>query len=203
MRRNSSSGISRAAQVSSTSSLDTVHKRICGVVSSLSPFLIAELLPLAATEVTPGPTPSCVDLAHPCVTIPVTISRTTAEEMRAFSVDLELSPNLQLCGAGITEGTYLNSIATTQFALIDHGAGSWTVDCAILGAACGQTAGTGLLFNVPVGRVSSDGTGTITVTSVTLRDCDNGPIAGTAGPPLSITIDTVPRPPSRTWRRHW
>lgn len=72
------------------------------------------------------------------------------------------------------------------------GGGIYTVDCAILGLPCGATAPTGLLFSVPVSRVGSDGTGTITVNAVTLRDCANAPIVGSAGPPLSLTIDTVP-----------
>jgi len=36
-----------------------------------------------------------------------------------------------------------------------------------------------------------DGTGTVTVTSVTLRDCNNAPIRSDAGAPATMTIDTA------------
>jgi hypothetical protein len=63
------------------------------------------------------------------------------------------------------------------------------VDCAILGLPCDATALSGTLFTLHLASGTTSGTGTVTVTSVTLRDCDNGPIVASAGAPASITID--------------
>ena len=55
---------------------------------------------------------------------------------------------------------------------------------------CGVTTG-GTLFSIHVQKVPAalDGPGTITVTAVTARDCDNMPVAGIAGAPASLPID--------------
>lgn len=140
-----------------------------------------------------GPAPSCISVANPCITIPVGIAHTTSENIRGFSVTLQLSSNLELCsGPGsITEGTYLNGIGGTTFQVVDNGGGNYTVDGAILGLPCGATAATGNLFNLQVKKAPGpDGTGTITIGAVLARDCDNAAIATNAGAPLSITIDT-------------
>ncbi|MFN8588492.1 MAG: cohesin domain-containing protein [Candidatus Eisenbacteria bacterium] len=143
--------------------------------------------------ITAGPAPSCISVANPCVSIPVDVARTTSEGARGFSVTLQLSANLQLCaGPGsITQGTYLNSVGMTNFQVVDNGGGSYTVDCAILGPTAGATAVSGRLFDLAVKKVAGpDGTGTITIGAVLMRDVANAPIAATAGAPLSITIDT-------------
>lgn len=145
--------------------------------------------------ITPGPAPSCISVANPCITVPVAIARTTSDNMRGFSVTLQLSSNLMLCStpaASITEGTYLNAISGTTFQVVDNGGGNYTVDGAILGLPCGATAATGNLFNLQVMKAPGpDGTGTITIGPVLTRDCVNAPIATSAGAPLSITIDTA------------
>jgi hypothetical protein len=141
--------------------------------------------------VTPGPVATCVSIGNPCVTVPVNIARTTSENLRGFSVDFTLSGNLALCGAGITEGTYLSAIGLTNFLVVDNGGGSYTVDAAILGLPCGATAASGLLFEIPVSSASPGGTGTVTINSVIARDCDNLSIAASPGAPLAITIDNV------------
>lgn len=143
-----------------------------------------------------GPAPSCLTPANPCLTIPVTIARTTSDNMRGFSVTLQLSGNLVLCTAppatSILEGTYLNSVSGTTFQVVDNGGGNYTVDGAILGLPCGATSATGTLFTLAVMKAPGpDGTGTITLGPVLTRDCVNAPIATTTGPPLSITIDTA------------
>ncbi len=146
--------------------------------------------PLADNTVSVGPAPSCISVLNDCVTIPVNIARTTSDNVRGYSVKLTLSSNLALCtGPGsVTQGTYLSAVSGTSFQ-VSGTYPNYTVDCAILGTPCGATAATGNLFNLGVKKNGPDGTGTITITLVKLRDCANGPVAATAGAPLSITID--------------
>jgi hypothetical protein len=130
---------------------------------------------------------TCIYSDSACVAVDVDIARTDNTDMRGFSVDIELD-NLVLCGVGIDEGNYLDDAGNTIFHVVDNGGGSYTVDCAILGAPCGQDAVSGTLFTINVSGVS-EGTGTIEVTDVTFRDCLNAPIPGSAGDPLTLTID--------------
>jgi len=150
--------------------------------------------PIADNQVTVGPAPGCVSIGNPCITIPVNITRSTSDNVRGFSINVQLSANLLLCaGTGsITEGTYLNAVGGTTFQVISNGGGSYTVDCAILGLPCGATAPTGNLFNIAVKKAPGpDGTGTITLSSPLLRDCLNAPVTTSVGAPLSITIDAT------------
>lgn len=147
-------------------------------------------LSFASSAVGPVAPSGCMMAGSDCLTIPFDIARYDGAQMRAFSVTFNLSPELMLCGtlaSSITQGTYLTG--NTQFQRVSNGGGSYTVDCAILGLPCGVTTPTGNLFNVYVKKSVGDATGTITVTSVRLRDCSNGPLPVVAGPPASITID--------------
>jgi hypothetical protein len=145
------------------------------------------------TPVSPG----CITGTE-CVTVPVDIMRGDATELRAFSVTFTVSAELALCtatpDADILQGTYLSSLAgsSTHFEVLDNGGGSYTADCTLLGEPCGQTVVAGTLFTISVKKAGGDGTGTITVTSVALRDCDNATIAGIPGDAATITIDTAP-----------
>ncbi|MGH7725307.1 MAG: FlgD immunoglobulin-like domain containing protein [Candidatus Eiseniibacteriota bacterium] len=139
---------------------------------------------------------SCLSITNTCVTVPVTISRSDAVHARAYSVTIQLSADLELCGAtstSITQSTYLNSIGSTSFQIVSNGGGSYTVDCTILGSPCGATAASGTLFNVQVKKATggSDGTGTVSIGTVLLRDCPNAAMSVAAGGSASITIDTV------------
>ncbi|MBD3161777.1 MAG: hypothetical protein GF328_06695, partial [Candidatus Latescibacteria bacterium] len=155
--------------------------------------------PLDENTVTPEPAGGCISTAHPCVNVEFDVERLDSAAMRGFSVTFALSTELMLCSGlpSITEGDYLSDVGGTSFQIIDHEDGSYTVDCAILGLPCGATAATGTLFSADVKNSGGDGTGTITVTSVTMRDCDNVPIVAGAGDPASITVDnTAPTPVS-------
>lgn len=174
---------------------------VVGGTVAYSPWLIAGtdgnpgcgFSPPADNTITPGPAPSCISVLNPCITIPVAIAHTTSDQIRGYSVTLQLSSNLELCTpiGSITEGTYLSSVGGTNFQVIANGGGSYTVDAAILGLPCGATAAAGNLFNLQVKKAPGpDGIGTITIGTVIVRDCDNVPIAANAGAPLSITIDT-------------
>jgi hypothetical protein len=139
----------------------------------------------------------CLTPANTCVTVPVNIARSDATGLRLFHVDFTLSSNLKLCGntgTSILEGAYLSAVnPNTTFFVVDNGGGSYTVDGTINGTPCGATAATGNLFNIQVAANGGTGDGTVTVNSVTLRDCVNNDIApASAGAPAVIHIDTAP-----------
>jgi len=148
----------------------------------------------AANVIAPGSPTSCITPAHPSVSVPVGISRTDATAVRGFSVTFTVSSALALSAgtSSITEGTYLSSGFSTSFIVTDNGGGSYTADGVILGPSCGATASSGTLFNIGVTNAVGSGTGTITVTSVKLRDCNNLPLAVSAGSATSVTIDPAP-----------
>jgi hypothetical protein len=164
-------------------------------MTSMSVFIVGETE--TASNVIAAVSPAgCISTSNPCQTVPVTISRTDATDIRAYSVGIQLSPDLELCGspgASITQGPYLSSVGTTLFQVIDNGGGSYTVDCAILGAPCGATAAAGTLFDVSVKKATGgpDGSGSLLIGALTLRDCSNSPMAVSAGSGATIPIDTV------------
>src|SRR5262249_43897809 len=127
---------------------------------------------------------------NPCVTIPVTLSRTAANGVLAFSVTFQLSPDLALCsGTGsVTEGTFLSGVGPTLFNVVSLGGHSYRADGALT-ANCGATATSGLLFNVGVTSTGAGGTGSLTVTAASLRDCSNHPLPTAAGPPATVPYD--------------
>jgi hypothetical protein len=134
---------------------------------------------------------ACLSADAPCDEVEVLFSREDTTPVRGYSVTFELSSELELCdvlSASITEGSYLSGIGTTYFYTTDNGGGSYTVDCSIAGLPCGAT-GDGVLFTIDVQGSGGDGTGTITVTSVTVRDCSNGPVVAFPGAPVDVTID--------------
>jgi hypothetical protein len=138
----------------------------------------------------------CVTAAN-CATVPVNITRSDPTSIRSFQVSFTLSANLTLCGpigSAVLEGSYMSNVNPgTTFSVVDNGGGSYTADGAITGVPCGATAASGNLFNVKVAHNNASGTGTVTVTAVSLQDCASQIIAATtAGPAASITIDTAP-----------
>jgi hypothetical protein len=122
------------------------------------------------------------------VAVPVNISRTNSIGMRAFSVNIQLSAGLTLCAA-VAEGTYLSSIGGTQF--------QWSATAAaptpstVPSSACHACDGATDAFTLYVGSLLPSATGSVTVTSVILRDCANAPIAGSPGAPASVSIDNT------------
>ncbi|MEN8006773.1 MAG: cohesin domain-containing protein, partial [Candidatus Krumholzibacteriota bacterium] len=143
---------------------------------------------VANTSGVPG-----ISTGLPCATgVPVEILRDSGTDIRGFTVTFGLT-NLDLCDGilSITEGDYLSSISATSFNPIDNLDGTYDVDIAILGEPCGATALTGTLFTLDVTNTIPDGTGTIDITNVELRDCLNAPIAAAAGGPADILIDTT------------
>jgi hypothetical protein len=165
-------------------------------LSNRGQVYVLSLTTTPTAQVTPIPPATCIAGPTACVDVPVRIARADAAPLRGYSVDVQLSGNLALCPPltplNITEGTYLGGGGgggATSFQVVDNGGGSYTVDCAILGLPCGATASSGTLFTLHLASSAPSGTGTVTIDSVTMRDCDNGPLAAFPGPPASITID--------------
>lgn len=137
---------------------------------------------------------SCISTQLTCATFDVTIARTTKTPVRAFSVPLQLSSNLELCGGpfSIAEGTYLSDAGATYFTVTNHGGGAYTVDGSILGQPCGAAALSGTLFTVHVTKAPGpEGTGSVTLGAPTLRDCDNVDLPATEEGPATVLIDTT------------
>jgi hypothetical protein len=136
----------------------------------------------------------CLSAGHPCVSVPFLFNRSESTPARGVSVTFQIDvAKLALCtpatpSASIHVGTWLAGFSNTNFQVTDLGGGRYTVDQTILGAPCGVPNG-GLLFTADLHAIGSDGTGTITVTDVTARDCNNAPIAATPGPATSIPIN--------------
>ncbi|MBZ0268540.1 right-handed parallel beta-helix repeat-containing protein [bacterium] len=147
-------------------------------------------------NVAAAPDGDCISIANPCETVPVNFNRTDTSGARGVSATFQLSPELMLCSGtlSVVQGTWLAGFpGQTVFHVVDNGGGSYTVDQSILGETplpCGETSG-GELFTIDVKAAGGDGTGTITVTEVIVRDCVNAPLPGIPGPPASITIDTA------------
>ena len=80
----------------------------------------------------------------------------------------------------------------TSFSVTKNPDGSYTADGAITGTPCGAMASSGNLFNLRVTNHGGSGTGSVTVTSVTLRDCAGASIPASAGAAASVTIDLAP-----------
>lgn len=136
---------------------------------------------------------ACLTSPSSCVPVSFSITNGAGVNIRGISVTFQLSANLDLCAglASITEGTYLSSVGGTTFQPVSNGGGSYTVDCAILGLPCGATVANGTLFTANLKELGPDGVGTITITNVIVRDCDNVNLPFTPGPAANITIDTA------------
>jgi hypothetical protein len=144
----------------------------------------------AGDEIAPVAPATCITPTYACVSVPVNFTRVDTTPVRGFSVSLTLSANLALCDSQIVQGPYLSSVGATNFQVMNNGGGSYTVDCAILGLPCGKT-GDGTLFALKLTSSSPSDTGTVTVDSVTVRDCSNAPVSATPGPAATITIDNT------------
>ncbi len=143
---------------------------------------------LSGDDISPVPPATCITPAHACVEVPVVFNRVDTTPVRGVSVTLTLSSNLALCGAGIVQGTYLGGM--TNFHVLDLGGGVYTVDCATLGTPCGAI-GSGTLFTLNLASSAGSGVGTVTINSVTARDCNNADVSAAPGAPALITIDNT------------
>jgi len=136
-----------------------------------------------------------ISTAHPCVSVPFNYTRGEATPARAVSVSFQLDgTKLALCStpdSSVHLGSWFTGFSNTQVLITDDGDGAYTVDVTLLGLPCGITTG-GTLFTLDLKSVGADGSGSITVTRVKSRDCDNSPIAVAAGVPTTLRIQNTP-----------
>lgn len=147
-------------------------------------FLASDRL---ALEPPPG---AAIALPTTCVEVPVVWHRLDPAPARGYSVTVELSPELTLCGAQATSGQYLvEGIAPPYFVLTPGDSNRWTVDEVTLGDPCGAT-GTDTLFTLHVSSVTTTGTGTVRIVDFKLRDCAaNAEIFSVADGAVTLPID--------------
>jgi len=182
----SSSGTGRAT-LSAITLRDCANNGVPSRVASPGMATVPILPPV--NPVTLGSPDGCITSADSCVAMPVLIQRTTADPLIGFSVKLQISPNLRLCGARVSEGGYFGSFnPANSLQVLDLGGGLYSVDCAILGPPCGPTAPSGTLFALHLASDATSGAGAVTPVSVALRDCDNRLVASSPGPAGSIMI---------------
>lgn len=137
----------------------------------------------------------CISPEDPCPTVDFYVSRSNTDPVRAFSVTFTLSEELQLCDglASIVEGPFLQNYCggdCTAFQVNDEGDGTYTVDATILGGDCGPDS-SGTLFSIGITHTGSDGTGTVAIDEVTIRDCNNAPLPGEYGQAIEIGINVT------------
>ncbi|MEQ1832039.1 MAG: FlgD immunoglobulin-like domain containing protein [Candidatus Eisenbacteria bacterium] len=131
---------------------------------------------------------------RPVVHVPVEFDRDDVTAARGTTVTLQLSPNLVLAGA-ISEQDYFSRSGQSQMFVVDNGGGSYTVDCALLGAGCGPTD-SGTLFDVPIARApgAPDGFGTVSVVSSEAADCNGAHLTASPGGPVTVVLSSAAPP---------
>ena len=170
----------------------------------------AALVVLQAAAPAFAQTPALVSAASPGVvisstqataTVPVTIGRDATTPLLGFSVRIQLSSEFTApspatdfaIGSFMTEkpggGTAQTTFRVTPDPVIP---GRFTVDGVTLGPDCGPIAQAGTLFTVTLRSAAAAGTGTVTIESVLLRDCENSPVTTAIGTVASVVIDNSP-----------
>ncbi len=158
--------------------------------------LVVQLLnPLIApaVQVGFGAVPGALSACAPQQTLPVVLSRLDTRSIKAFSVTVQLSPELAASGGAVafTDAGFMpvGDGGDNFFNVTDNGNGSYTVDDAVLTEVpCGVSATSGTLFNILLAAGVPAGTGQVSITNVQLRDCANASLEVNAGGPASVRI---------------
>ena len=135
----------------------------------------------------------CLNPGVPTVAVPFALTRGDATGLRGVSTTFQLeAAKLRLASPGtpaanVHLGTWAASFSNRSLQVSDLGGGRYTVDIVLLGAPCGETEG-GSLFTLDVAAVGPTGTGSITVQSVSARDCGNAAVAVSPGPVTTVNI---------------
>ena len=139
------------------------------------------------------PAPELIVASTDHVTVPFTITRgSSTPKLMGFSVVFKVSTPLRLpLGKNsIHQGTFLPT--GYSFYVWDKGpvAGGhlYQADGSTMGSPCGTDALSGLLFTVDLDATQS-GTGTVSIDSLRLRNCDNGSITPTIGTSSTVPAD--------------
>jgi hypothetical protein len=117
------------------------------------------------------------------------------EEIRGYDVTFQIDPavvtiaDITVSTGDVAEGSYLSSVGGTAFFVLNMGSGLYQVNCAILGGATGAT-GAGDLFTVEFTPVA-EGTSSITITGLDLRDVNNVSIV-VVGADGTVQVDCTP-----------
>lgn len=139
----------------------------------------------------------CISSANPCVTVPIEYTRDESAPVRAMSITFQLDPTrLALCtpanpDSSIHKGTLFTSQPASALQIVDLGSGAYRADITSLGTPCGITTG-GVALTLDVRAVAGDGFGSITVTTVRSRDCNNAGVPVMAGPQAQLRILNTP-----------
>jgi len=146
-----------------------------------------------------GPPPGYITLDADSVTVPVTISRASPTPMLfAFSVQFTVSPPLELPSgrASMSLGPFLeyDGGREVSFQTIDRGIDGdgnhvYQADGLTLGSPCGSSATSGTLFTIQLSSAALSGSGTVTLSSVKLRDCGNVSITPLLGSSATVSVD--------------
>ncbi len=146
------------------------------------------------SNVTPQTSGLAISSANPCVSVPIVYTRGESAAVRGLTVSFQIDPaRLALCStadSSVHLGSWFAGFGNTVLQVTDDGGGAYTVDVALLGAPCGITTG-GTLFTVDLASTGPDGAGSIAVTRVRARDCDNMAVAVMAGAPDSLRIQNT------------
>jgi len=159
-------------------------------LASFSDFVVGEQM--SSGVITPEPAAgACISSAHSCIAVPVVFRRTDTTPVRGYSVTFALDGGLTLCAPQVTSGGYLRNPLGPY--LVANPDGSYSLDESTAGFPCDAT-NTGTLFTLHVTSLPGTGAGTITITSLRVRGCDNTHLAVSIGSPASIPIDFTAAP---------
>jgi hypothetical protein len=149
----------------------------------------------AVNAVTANGAGLCLNPSVTSVAVPFTLTRGDATAIRGISTTFQLdATKIRLASPGtpasnVHLGSWAASFPNRSFQVTDLGGGRYTVDLVLLGAPCGET-NAGSLFSLDVAAVALSGTGSITVQSVTARDCGNGAVAVNPGAATTVNISS-------------
>lgn len=136
----------------------------------------------------------CLNPDNTVVSVPFPVTRGDATGLRGMSVTFQLDTALLRLAnpspaVNLHPGTWASGFGNRSLQISDLGGGRYTVDAVLLGSPCGATGG-GSLFTLDLSAQGPAGAGAITITSVTMRDCSNAPIAVSAGAAGALTVTT-------------
>ena len=141
---------------------------------------------------------------RPCVSVPIQYTRGESTPVRSIHLTLTFdATRLAFCAPGtaasaIHPGSWLNGHPDSTFAVTDNGDGTYDVDLAVPGEACGVDSG-GTLATIDLSAAGPDSSGTISVLAVQARDCAGALVAVQPGSPATLGINRQPlvvQPPS-------